>query len=255
MRLDLLTVAALTVNQDWAALGNETLPAAGARFVRNLEAPDIRDANYVDNVTVSSTREIEALLGQADGAFRHCRHRRFDLDVRTPPEFEARLCLEGFTASETVVMLLKGDFPGQVKRYEIRLVDDAQSWSALEVLKALDHQVHPPALRRHFFERSQAKSPPVRHWLGYIDGVPRGFLSSWEGTERVGQVEDLFVHPDYRHRGLATALLQHCVADCRAHGTGPVTIVALVNDTPKQMYAALGWRPVAIKREYAKPVP
>ena len=49
----------------------------------------------------------------------------------------------------------------------------------------------------------------MRNWLVSIDGVAAGFLSSWPGTNGVGMVEDLYVHPLYRHRGLATALLAH----------------------------------------------
>jgi predicted GNAT family acetyltransferase len=68
----------------------------------------------------------------------------------------------------------------------------------------------------------------------------------------MGQVEDLFTHPDFRHRGLATALIHHCVADARQQGAGPVMLVADAHDTPKDMYAAMGFRPVAAKREYWK---
>ncbi len=96
------------------------------------------------------------------------------------------------------------------------------------------------------------KSPPVRYWLAYVDGEPRGYFNSWAGIDGVGQVESLFVQAEYRHRGLATALIHHCVADARAHGAGPVVIVADASDTPKRMYAAMGFRPVAVKREYLK---
>lgn len=63
----------------------------------------------------------------------------------------------------------------------------------------------------------------------------------------------MFVQPDYQHRGIATALLTHCVDDARAHGANEVVIVASPDDTPKQMYADLGWRPVALKRQWHKP--
>ena len=46
----------------------------------------------------------------------------------------------------------------------------------------------------------------VRHWLAYAEGTPTGYLSSWVAPNGVGYLEDLFTHPDYRHRGLATAL-------------------------------------------------
>jgi predicted GNAT family acetyltransferase len=82
----------------------------------------------------------------------------------------------------------------------------------------------------------------------------RAFLNSWEGENGVGQVEDLFTHPEYRHQGLATALLAHCVTDARAHGAGPVIIGCEPNDTPKHMYAAMGWRPLYVVRHVVKRV-
>jgi hypothetical protein len=44
------------------------------------------------------------------------------------------------------------------------------------------------------------------------------------------------------------------VADARSHGAGPIVIVADPTDTPKQIYARMGWRPIAVKREYRRAV-
>lgn len=60
------------------------------------------------------------------------------------------------------------------------------------------------------------------------------------------------MHPDYRKRGVATALIHHCVSQCRAKGAGPVVIVADPTDTPKNIYARMGFRPVAIQSKYLK---
>ena len=99
---------------------------------------------------------------------------------------------------------------------------------------------------------NRAKSPPVRFWLAHDDGAPRGYFFSWGGIDGVGQVEDLFVQREYRHRGLATALIHRAVADARDQGAGPVVIVADPTDTPKHMYAAMGFAPVATIRNYRK---
>ena len=101
----------------------------------------------------------------------------------------------------------------------------------------------------------RSKGPAVRTWMAYVDGAARAYCSSWEGNEGVGQVEDLFTHPDFRRRGLATALIHHCVAECRGAGAGPVVIAADPTDTPKQMYAAMGFRPAAIATHYLKKLP
>ena len=88
--------------------------------------------------------------------------------------------------------------------------------------------------------------------LAYQDGQAVGYFSAWEGLDGVGQVEDLFVLSSYRHRGIATALIHSCVGAARARGAGPVVIVTEVTNTSKTMYAALGWQPVAICRQYGK---
>src|SRR5262249_46504810 len=95
----------------------------------------------------------------------------------------------------------------------------------------------------------RTQSPPARWWLAYDAGEPCGYFSSWEGFRRVGQAEDLFVHPDHRHRGIATALAHPAVADARAHGAGPVALVVDPDDTPRHMYAAMGFRVVGEKRD------
>jgi len=64
--------------------------------------------------------------------------------------------------------------------------------------------------------------------------------------------EEALVEQQYRRRGLATALIHRCVADCRAKGAGPVIIAANPNDTPKNMYAAMGFRPIAVCSHYLK---
>ena len=74
--------------------------------------------------------------------------------------------------------------------------------------------------------------------------------SAWDGVDGAGQVEDVFVEPEYRHRGLATALIHRGVADCRERGSSAVVIVADAGDTPQTMYAAMGFRHVATKRRY-----
>lgn len=80
----------------------------------------------------------------------------------------------------------------------------------------------------------RAKQPPVQHWLACVDGKPVAYFNSWSGIDGVGQVEDLFTHPEFRHWGIATALIYRCVADARGKGAGPVVIVADATDTPKR---------------------
>ena len=88
--------------------------------------------------------------------------------------------------------------------------------------------------------------------MAYAEGAPRAFFSSWTSSEGVAVLDFLYTHPDYRRRGLATALIHHCVADSRARGAGPVALETDPSDTPKHMYAAMGFRPLSVSYEYLK---
>lgn len=251
---------AIDVNLANLALGHDIFVADGATFVRNTEFPMVYDANYVSYVTASSPDEIDTLLARVEREYVDTRHYSIRTEVATPPEFEARLVLEGYATHDALIMLLEGDLIATPKPFDIRPIVDDAGWAAFHALNVHDWAEHSERLSIPDADKvgvslarsQQLKSPPVRYWLAYDDGEPRGYFSSWEGREGVGQVENLFVRKDYRHRGIATALIAHCVADARAHGAGPITIVCDPTDTPKRMYAALGFRPIALQRSWLK---
>lgn len=244
------------------ALGNERFVAAGGAFVRNRDVPSIRDANHVAHVTAATATEVDALLARADEEFAGLPHRAFHIDPATPLALEARLVLEGYEHTSALYLLLEGDLRGRPRECDIRLVDDEAAWQSHLSLHRANWAEWQQALEKDdmvsageaMFRSRRAKSPAVRYWLAYEDGEAKSYLASWEGTDGVGQVEYLYTSPEARHRGLATALIHHCVEDCRANGAGPVVIVADPDDTPKAMYAALGFRPLALKRNYWRTV-
>ena len=253
--------AAVTVNQELLALGNERFEADGATFIRNRRFPEWMDANHVAYVTASTPREIDRLFERVEEEFDGFPHRRFDLEPDTPPALQARLLLHGYTRSDEILMLLKGALRGVARPADIRLVKGDSDWDALARLFELEWQEY---RGRAGDDRAgispwrkvgkRDKSPPVRYWLAYLDGHPRSYFSSWAGVDGIGQVEDLFTRPEYRHRGLATALIHHCVADSRALGAESVIITADPGDTPKLMYSAMGFGPVALHSSYRKEI-
>lgn len=244
----------------YLALGCETFEAESARFVRNRDCPDLWDANHVSHVRCESDAQFERLLKRADAEFSHCQHRRFDLDPGTPPQLAARLAVEGYTPNETIELLLEGELDAQPRALDIRPIETDAEWGAYGELQEMDFRETTARQGREFNADvparflivKRAKLPEVRYWLAYADDVPGAYFASWPGRNGVGIVEDLFTHPEYRHRGVATALIAHCVADARARGAGPVVIGADPTDTPKLMYAAMGFRPLFVARSYIR---
>ncbi len=146
----------------------------------------------------------------------------------------------------------------------MRPVEEDAGWTAYAALKRVCWREH--AAQRDFdpddtviadrlTASTRLKCPPVQYILAYLDGRAVGYCSAWEGLRSIGQVEDLFVDPAQRQRGIATAMLHRCVEIARARGAGPIVIVVEATNTAKHIYTALGWRPAALCRQYAKKNP
>ena len=243
--------------------GGERFESQGAVFVRNRSIPDKYYANHVEQVTASSPEEIARLSARIEVEFEGYRHRCFYVDRDTPTEFEAWLVMEGYQRTDSLVMVLTDELHGTPKSHKIVLVETDAHWQALYELIVLADREFGNSPRETCDERisegraqriaaMQSVSPPVRYWLAYGEDGPRALISSWTSSDGIGVLDYLFTHPDYRHRGLATAVVHHCVADSRARGAGPVALEADPAGTPKHMYAAMGFRPLSVSHEYLK---
>jgi GNAT superfamily N-acetyltransferase len=259
--MDALTRRAIDVDEANRSLGAEIFTACRATFVRSRALQIIHDLNHVADVRADDPATIDALMARIEAEFAGYRHRQVVVDADTPPAFVARLVLDGYDDVESsLVMLLEGDLRGGARAADIRPVRSDADWEAYHRLKLLDWAERAariglpplPEVGEGLATSYRAKVPPLRYWLALVDGEPRAFFSSWEGPARVGQVEDLFVEEPFRHRGLATALIHHAVADARRAGAGPIVIIADATDTPKIMYAAMGFRPIAIVTKYTR---
>ena len=255
-------IARLAVRVDMLdlSLGHSSFTEDGATFVRNPEFPRIHDANFLYDVTATTDEEIDRLLARALREYAHAALLTVRVDPWAPPSFEARLSLIAVERERTVLMLLEGDLRGKAPACDLRPVEDDAGWRAVRDLKRREWREHvPPSdddpdpwdIPDGLADVAQLKSPPVRYHLAFLKNEPAGFLSSWPGVDGMGQVEDLFVRPEHRHHGIGTALLHRGVADARERGAGPVVICTDMAETPKLMYAALGWKPIAVCRQYA----
>ena len=256
-----LVAKALDVSSAMLALSNEQFEAEGALFVRDRQFPSIYDSNHVTHITASTPAEMDRLLARAEREYEHAAHRRFVVDFRTHPVVTARLALESYARDDTLISLLEGDLIGSPEDHDVRPVETDEDWAAYAGLKRADWNEHSqrlpeprpgPEIAEAFIQIFRRKAPEVQYFLAYADGRPAAFLSSWPGINGMGQVEDLFALPEYRHRGLATSLLHRCVRDCRDRGARRIVIASDPTDTPKHMYAAMGFVPVALDTHYLK---
>src|SRR5262249_23121969 len=225
--------------------------------------PIIHDLNHVANVRAADPAAIDALMARIEVEFAGYRHRQIVLDTDTPNEFEARLVLERYDDVEgSLLILLARELRGSARAEPLRPITTEADWTAYARLKRLDWAERAarlglgslPEVGEGLIATYRAKVPPLRYWLALVDGEPRGFFSSWEGPDGLRQGGDLFLGRGYRHRRLATSPIPQAVAGCRPPGAGPIAIIADFTDTPKTMYAAMGFRPVVVQRKHTRHV-
>jgi GNAT superfamily N-acetyltransferase len=247
-------------------LGNEVVAEEGVRWVRNPACAEIYDANHGTAVRAATPEAVDTVLRRADEVFADHGHRTFKVDPRTPAAFEARLLLDGYAGETELQLLLTGDLRADPAPVDIRPVQGPADWASVARLTRRDHEEEadkggrPPyaaSVTTAMVATKRAKAPGLQFFLARVDGEDCAFFSSWPGPEgsAVGKVEDLFTAPEHRRKGIATALIAHAVADARARGADAVLIGADPTDTPKDMYAAMGFAPVCPLRSYTKRMP
>jgi GNAT superfamily N-acetyltransferase len=231
-----------------------------ARYVSNVQHPDIWVANHVSLVRASGPAEIDEILHHADRALAHCTHRMFIVDPVTPPAFAARLALASYKElSPTLHMVLNGSVGASGAIVDLRPVASDEDWTALARLVRANHQEAPvhglvldEAITHGIVATYRAKSSLAPFFLARVDGVDCAYGSAVVGPFGMGIVEDLFTLPAYRKRGLATAIVAHVVAHARALGMGPMLIGAVGDKLPKALYASLGFVPQCLTRQYLR---
>jgi ribosomal protein S18 acetylase RimI-like enzyme len=97
------------------------------------------------------------------------------------------------------------------------------------------------------FNQKTWKSPPEFFRVAWIDGEPAGFAGSFAGKrdETRGIVGPVGVFPEYRRRGIATALVLSACDALRSEGYRYAYLGTHVDNLPaRRVYERIGFKPV-----------
>ena len=248
------------------ARAGEMREGPACRVVRNDATPRVWDANHLQIGPTDADVDPDRALAFLETELGHHPHRQLMTTPTLPARVAARLAFADYEPDATLQGLLVGALEGPDPRpCDVRPVASEDDWAALDRLVRLDHvetneKVGSERLTADVTAQMQAirrsTADEIHFFLVWEGGEAVAFFSSWPGpgtaassaagVGRVGMVEDLYTHPDHRGRGLARALIHHCVADARARGADAVLIGAEVDDTPKAIYAAMGFAPTCL---------
>jgi GNAT superfamily N-acetyltransferase len=245
------------VHAGYHALGNVARSMAGGMLVTNRAHTQVYDANVLMHPAVASPGDADDVMAVIERLLPPPARPHMHMGSSTPGPLEARLAADGWHLTMTLDLVLQERLRGEARRFDFRPVSSQADWS---VVRRLSHAGHvedalrdervpyPEAVTGAITEVKRAKSPSARVWLAQDEGVDCGFCTSWDGIDGIGLLEDLFVLPEHRGRGVARALINRAVADARERGAGPVVIDALIDDTPKDLYRRMGFVPIMVRR-------
>lgn len=245
------------------SLGNETMRGPLCVFVRAPERPDVWSANHASAVTASTPREIDGVLAEMDAHFPHCRHRLIFTDHFTPAPFIARLAFEDYEElTPTLQMVLTGSLEPITgpAAMNISPVASEGDWADLLALVRLDHQEGARTHHAHMADEVTAgivegyrrQAGPCQFFIARMEDRACAYGAAIICPNGLGMVEDLFTLPAHRGRGIASALIAHCVAHVRARGADAVFLGAHITERPKKLYAKLGFAPLFLTRQFIR---
>lgn len=240
-------------------LGAHVIVEPHCCIVSNPACPDVWDLNHADEVTASSESEIEAVFAAMDAHLAHTPWRVVHTDRLTADLFLARLALEGFAERPAgILMALSGDLADRGLSLPLHAVQTDSDWDSLLTLVVANHAEgrldRTPGFSGKLVSAYRAKAPKFQFCLAMLDGSPVAYGAVAKAPNGVGVIEDLFTLPSARRRGIATGMIAAFVDRLRASGSSTIILGALATEDPKRLYARLGFRPVALLREWVRKI-
>jgi GNAT superfamily N-acetyltransferase len=241
-------------------LGNEGIENDQYKLVIDREHPSVWSSNHISSVRAGTEAEIHAVFEMMDDAFEHCRHRFVSGDCFTSPQFLAHLALRDYRElTPTLQMVLSGDLaPILAPRLDLREVNGNRDWDIVAQLVRADHDegartnrtILPDEVSKGIVEGFKKTSGPCTMFLASMDGVECAYGMAVHCPNGLGMVEDLYTLPNYRRRGVASAIISHCVSVLRQAGNEVVFLGAHITERPKHLYNKLGFKPLMLTREF-----
>lgn len=260
-RADDLTDSSLferTATAFWS-LGANISAQAGFEVVRHPTAPDHALGNFITRVRDRAA--APAIVTNDSTAL----PARLVIDADTPPPVEAAVALADWTVEHLLLLALPATISiPEPHGLDTCVAEGDTDWQAIERLFRIDHleedarhgvPARPLEQTRAAIDLRRTLGPEVDYLLAERDGATVSTIAVWVSMKGIGVIEDVFVHPGQRGKGTATQMLRHAVARARARGAGSIMIGAEVDDTPKHLYHAFGFRPVSVQRSYTRQAP
>jgi ribosomal protein S18 acetylase RimI-like enzyme len=232
------------LNDTCAACADETRTWAHGRVLHTPSLPLVYSVNGV--VVSSGTPSAEEVLAEMPPGVP-----RPSVMVEGEERYTALAgAFAGWEVETELVMLLdrppEAPDPGAVREGTLDEIDAlADRWFVEDFLEkeGLDAVTQ----LKEFGRRQRS----ARNTRGFVNADATAMTLLWSDGD-VAQVEDVYTSPESRGMGHARALVSHVARLAADEGHRMVFIVAADDDTPKQLYERLGFRPASRARRFTQ---
>ena len=232
-------------------VGYDAVDADGAKVVSTPEHPSTWEANWVMAAPGAGPAAVLSALDRhfADG------WQVVHVDVLTDPAVEAALALAGFSAEGALIEMVARDVtptrpvpaleydaigPGEWPRFaRLAAIDAAEGGRSSDVAAGL-------------LDAKGRRLAGCQLWLLKEEGEDIGFGFTAACPNGLGLIEHLFTLPSHRGRGVMSGFIAEATRRLRGGGCDAVFLDAHAHDTPKRLYARLGFAPVALTRTWVR---
>ena len=242
-------------------LGLKKFSLAYCSATVDYDNPEVWSSNKVFAVDARNAEEFDLLFSELDDVFHHTSYLHFVVDPETPEQFVAELVLRDFEELEPTVQMVRVEGASSYKSSGLTLiaVKSSRDWDLLFALVLADHAEGARTqgslseeVSAGIVDGFKARSDTCQFFLAFLNDEPVAYGSAMLCTNNMGMVEDLFTLPAHRGQGIASAVIEHCVAHCESLGAKDYLIGSHVNQQPKKLYRRLGFQPICVTREYFK---
>lgn len=249
---------AVAVARRWyRALGYDALETGGVTVVATPAHPDTWEANWAQAGPATDAAALFSALETHHPAGWQV----VVVDALTLPGVEAALALADFRVESTLIEMVaeRIAMSTAAPAFAVERVDAAQ-WDRFVRLVEIDQREgkrtgeYDEAVGIGLIDGMRRRLALCDYWLLVEEGVDAGYGMTVACPNGLGLIESLFTLPDRRGRGLMSAFIAEAVRRLRAAGCGAVFLDAHAHDTPKHLYARLGFAPVAVTRTWARQV-
>ncbi len=250
--------ACLEFERTWAETGATVRPTAYGATIRNDRFPRVYLANlaWVHRMPPGG---VNAILEDLDAAFEGSaiRHRNvlFE-DAQVAFENQETFAARGFRPLAELAMARVG-LPACITNPDVQIrevgpeaPEDDYRRLRMRVFEGLEYDAE-EVRQVYGIARDHDAALGVRAFVGYVGSTPAATISLWP-RGRFACIGDVATMPEFRNRGIGRTLVFEISKRALMAGCEYSVLFTDPFESPREMYATLGYQPVGEVRSFLK---